>query len=51
MNYRERNALREHAEAHYGEHHMTRMDWVKAVGGALIMAPIMYACVVILMLM
>jgi hypothetical protein len=49
MNYQERKALREHAEAHYGEQHMTRLDWAKAILGALIVVPIMWVIAVVLM--
>jgi hypothetical protein len=51
MNYQERKALREHAEAHYGEQHMTKLDWFKAIVGALIAVPIMYAMMVIIMVL
>jgi hypothetical protein len=51
MNYQERKALREHAEAHYGEQHMTLTDWVKVIVGALIAAPILWATTSILLLL
>lgn len=39
----EREALREHAEAHYGEHHMTKLDWVKAILGGVCTALFFWA--------
>lgn len=47
----ERAALREHAEHHYGEDRMTKLDWFKAIAGALIAVPIMYAMMVIIMVL
>lgn len=45
----ERAALREHADHHYGEDHMTKLDWIKAIVGALIAVPIIYVYMVIIM--
>ena len=38
-----RRALREHAEHYYGEQDMTRMDWVKAVVGGIVMTVFFWA--------
>ena len=43
----ERRALREHAEHHYGERHMS--DDAKAILGAIIAAPILYFLLVVVM--
>lgn len=51
MNYQERKALREHAEAHYGEQHMTLTDWFKTILGALLAVPILWATSVVLLLL
>jgi len=47
MNNYERRALREHAEHHYGEKHMS--DDTKAILGAIIFAPIFYFLLVVVM--
>lgn len=43
----ERRALREHAEHHYGERHMS--DDMKAIIGAIIFTPIAYFLLVVVM--
>jgi hypothetical protein len=43
---------KEHAEAHYAqEDRMTKLDWFKAIVGALITVPVMYAMMVIIMVL
>jgi hypothetical protein len=47
----ERAALREHAEHHYGEDHMSLTDWLKVIGGSLVALPIIYAFMVVILAM
>ena len=47
MSEYERRALREHAEHHYKEHHMS--DNAKAILGAIILAPFIYFLLIVLM--
>lgn len=47
MSNYERRALREHAEHHYGERHMS--DALKAFLGALIAAPVFYFLLIVVM--
>jgi hypothetical protein len=47
----ERAALREHAEHHYGEDHMSLTDWIKAAVGAAIAVPIVYIFMVVILAM
>lgn len=49
MRYDDENGWKEHGEAHYAR--IRRMDILKAVVGALIAAPIMYAMMVIIMVL
>ena len=47
MSEYERRALREHAEHHYKEHHMS--DNAKAILGAIILAPFLYFLLICVM--
>lgn len=48
MREHERKALREHAEAHYGEQ-MTLKDWAKVVAGVILVLPPLYVCTVVIL--
>jgi hypothetical protein len=47
MSEYERRALREHAEHHYKEHHMS--EDAKVILGAIILAPFLYFLLIVLM--